>query len=141
MHDAALMRIVHRTGKGRDKPGGFIGRDRPFRDLFVEARAIYKLEREIQQPLVFCDIIDLHDIRMLKACDSFRLRLKAGPLSGTRLHAGADHLECDDTFECTLPGPVNDPHAAGAQPTPVAGTALVVGGRRSPPHPPPDCRR
>jgi len=52
---------------------------------------------------------------MLQAGDGFRFSLEAGALVVTRVVAGQDHLESDDSLQRQITCLIDDPHAAAAQ--------------------------
>jgi hypothetical protein len=76
--DALLVRRLHRPGQRLDQPGRRPRRQRRAAQLAVEAAALDQLQREVGQPLVLADLVDLHDVRVLQAGHRLGLAAEAG---------------------------------------------------------------
>src|SRR5436190_24251728 len=78
--------------------------------LFREAATWQVFEREEGPAVAFADFMDLHDVRVLHACNGFRLGPKTGPYRGVRIGTRKNHLECDQSIERSLTREVDDSH-------------------------------
>ena len=65
--------------------------------------------------VVFADLEDLHDVRMLQAGDRLGLGAEAGHVPFAGVFTGQDHLQGHEAVELALPGLVDDAHTAAAQ--------------------------
>src|SRR5437868_5873369 len=80
-----------------------------------ERFALDQLKRNVLEPRVFPDVIDLHDIRMVNPGRSLRLGAKPCSVQGTGVRTGEDDLQRHQTIQALLSGLVNDTHPATAQ--------------------------
>jgi hypothetical protein len=92
MHDAALMRVVHRSSKRLDQLDGHCRRQRRAVELVGETAAATELQGEEGQAVVLANLVDLHDVRMLQARHRFRLGAETGQVLAAGMAAGQDHL-------------------------------------------------
>ena len=96
-------------------PRRLVHRLRLAADPLRQAAAIDVLEREIGQPFVLADLVDLHDVRVLQTGDRLGLGVEPGQLLRPGVCAGQHHLQGDDAVQLRLPRLVDDAHAAAAQ--------------------------
>ena len=84
--------------------------------LLVQAAAVAELQREERQAVVLADLVDLHDVRVLQAGRRPRPRCGSGPGRSAPAWPPARIIfRATTRFRPTLPGLVDDAHAAAAQ--------------------------
>ncbi len=115
MDDAVRVCIADCSGQGRGQFGGACGRLRMAGQELLQTAAVAKFQHEERQPALFTDFMDLHDVRMLQACDGLGLTAETGDIVGAGVVAGQNHLEGDDAIQLRLLGPVDDAHASAAE--------------------------
>jgi hypothetical protein len=130
--DAGLVGGVHGPGQRLAELGGLAGWQRGAGELPVQAAAGHELQGEVRPAVGLADLVDLHDVGVLKAGDGLGLGAEAGQFVGAGVGAGQDHLEGDQAVQAEVPGLVDDAHAAPAQfpEELVAGDDGAVGGGR-----------
>ena len=64
---------------------------------------------------MFADLVDLHDVGMLQARDSFSLGLEACQVGLSGVTARQYHLQRHQPIELAVPGLIHHAHAAAAQ--------------------------
>ncbi len=106
---------VHGPRQRLHQPGRLLGRQRRTVEFLGQTAAVHELQRKVGMAVVFADLEDLHDVRVLQAGDRFGLGAEAGYLPFAGVFAGQDHLQGHQTVELALPGLVDDAHAAAAQ--------------------------
>jgi hypothetical protein len=94
------------------RPGGGAGVVGEECQALVEAAALDQLHGEEVLPFVLADLVDGHDVEMVQAGRILRLAAKALDLGEGGQLARQDHLERHGPLEASLPGFVDDPHAA-----------------------------
>jgi hypothetical protein len=115
MDDAALVGVVHGTGKRLDKLSGLLRRKGSTIESVGQAAAIAELQREIGKIIVLPDLINLHNIRMLQTSHSFGFGAKAGAILGARMATCQDHLERYQAIESDVSCLVNHTHPTTPQ--------------------------
>ena len=113
--DVLLVGEVHRPGQRFHQFGRRARRLRMPIDERVERAAVHEFEREVRQPVVLADLVDLDDVRVLQPGDGPGFLIEAGELLRAGVPAGENHLEGDEPIQPRLPGLVDDAHAAAAQ--------------------------
>ena len=116
VNDVAVVGVVDGTGERLNQFGGGARRERELLQLLGKRAAIRQFERQIGQAVRLADLEDLHDVRMLEACDRLGFGLEAGDFAGRGDAAGTEHLEGDVPVEAAVPGLVDHAHAALPQP-------------------------
>ena len=81
----------------------------------VEVAAVDEFEREVRRAVVFADIVDLHDVRVVQLRDRFGFRTKPFEVRFADIRPTDNHLQRDDAVEVNVPRFVDDPHAAFAE--------------------------
>jgi hypothetical protein len=110
VQDAALVGVVDRTGHRRQQPGGGPRVLPEPRQVLAEVAAVDQLHAEVVLALVFPDLVDRHDVRVVEPRGGLRLDAEALHVSlGCQL-AGEDHLERDRAVETDLACLVDDAH-------------------------------
>ena len=84
-------------------------------EFVVEVATIDEFEREVRGTVVFADIVNLHDVRVVQLRDGFGFRTKPFEVRFADIRAADNHLQRDDAVEVNVPRFVNDPHAAFAE--------------------------
>ena len=115
MHHAALVGEVHGPGQDLDELGGGKRRLGFAGELACQAAAIDIFQREKGPAVDFADLVNLHDIGMLQTGRRLGLELEAAQIVVAGMGAAQHHLESHDAVEPSLPGLVDDAHAAPAQ--------------------------
>src|SRR5262249_2923432 len=83
--------------------------------LLRQTAGLDQLHAEKRSAVLFADLVNLDDVRMLQACDRLGLSLEAPQLARPRMGPGQNHLERDEPIEPEVPGPVHDAHRAPAE--------------------------
>ena len=130
VEDAVLVGEVHRPRQAGAEQRGLARRQGLAAQLAVERSAVDEFEREERQPILFADVVDLDDVRMLEGGDRLGLDVEAGQLMGAGMGARQDHLEGHEPVEPALACLVHDAHAAPAElaEDPVAGDGRPISG-------------
>ena len=81
----------------------------------VQAAAGDVLQLEERQAVGLADVVDLHDVGVLKPGDRLRLGQEASGRLDAGMGAAQDHLQDAGAVQKDLPGAVDDAHAAAAQ--------------------------
>src|SRR2546430_3766224 len=101
MDDAALMSEIDRLSQSGDERGGFPKREQVAAQGPGEADPFNQLHGEKRPALVFADLVNLHDVRVLKLGDGFSLGAEAGQGRGISRRV-LEHLEADHALETEL---------------------------------------
>ncbi len=115
MKNTALVREMHGSRQGFHQRRGF-----PFRlrRACTPAQQIAPIDvfQDKERPAVaFADLINPHNVRMLQPGHRFGLDLEALPGRRVRVQTAREHLDGNRPIERTLPGLVDNAHAAPAQ--------------------------
>src|SRR5438445_9894818 len=90
-------------------------RHRVANQITRQAASFHEFQRKEWSALVFPDLIDLHDVRMLQASQRLRFAAKSVELLWIQMRSTLNHLEGDPATELSLPRLVHDSHSAYAQ--------------------------
>ena len=80
-----------------------------------QSAAVDIFQRKERQLALLADLVNLHDVGVLKAGDGLRFAEEAHHLFGRGVAGAEDHLEGDEAMEADLPRLVDDAHAAAAE--------------------------
>src|SRR5262249_14353157 len=80
-----------------------------------QAAAGHEVQRKRGQAVVFADLVNLDDRRVLEPGRRLRLGAEAGQLVRIRVRAAQNHLERHDAIQPHLPRLVDDAHASLAE--------------------------
>ena len=106
--DAALVGVVNRSSDRGEQPCRLLGGA----PKASQRAALDQLHAEVRLPLVFADLVDGHDVGMIKVGRRFGLGAEAQRLIGGGHLPGQEHLEGHGAVEIDLPRPEDDTHAA-----------------------------
>ena len=133
MDDAALVGSVSRASQSLYQLGRRAGRLRNAAQLLRQAAAFDMLQRKVRNGGIdiprspFPHLINGHYVRVLEAGHGFGLALKPEEVVTTRKLHRPDHFQGDHPAQRSLPGLIDDSHAAMTQ----FGQYLIAGdGRR-----------
>ncbi len=124
------MGRVHRLGQRTHQRRRLPRRQRILRQHRIERAAAAEFQGHERPAVVFADLEDLDDARMLQACDRLGLRLEALDLDASRVGPGKDHLQGTGSVQTKMAGKIDHAHAAAAQLAfdDVAGRGTSIGG-------------
>ena len=114
MDQAVLVYHVHGPGQRFHQFGRPANGLRLAIDLVRQAGAVNEFQGEIRQIVLFADIIDLHDMRMLQPGNGFGFRVETGSFALARKAPCQDHLQGNQAFQTKMACLVH--HAHGAPP-------------------------
>ena len=113
--DAALVGRVHamrelldQRGRGKRLPGnaGY---------FLCKAAALKEFQGEVRKPVLFADVVNLHNVGVPDPGDRFRLQAEARQLLRPGMLAGKDHLQRDEPIQLEMACLVDNAHAAATQ--------------------------
>ena len=84
-------------------------------DPLVEAASLHELQRKKGPTFVLAGLVNLHDVGMKQLGNGFRLGAKPRQADLTNMCSRQDHLQGDQALQPTVPGLVDDAHAAPAE--------------------------
>ena len=106
------MGIIHSAGQRGHQPGGGPGIVPEPAGLLGQARPFDQLHAEIRPVLVFPDLVDRHNVRVVEVRRQLSLPQEPFALLEAGHRARLDHLERNQSLQSLMPGAVDDTHPA-----------------------------
>src|SRR5436305_1547421 len=114
MDEPSLVRLVECIADLNRDFQGFRDRKRPTLDSLVEGFALQEFHHQVADAILFADIVQGANMRMMQARDGAGLALKALLQIISPAHHRRKNLNSDLTIEPSVAGTINLTHAAGA---------------------------
>ena len=115
MQHTAPMRIGDGPADRSQQLGGFSRGEGPIGEPLRQRGPFDQLHAEEWSAFDLSDLIQRHDVRVMKLRRRFRLRTESCEVHRRRQVTAQHHLQRDDPVEALVPRFVHDPHAAASE--------------------------
>ena len=115
VQDAVLMRVMNGSGNGFDVGGRTLRGQWTIPHDLGQRPTGHIVHREEVLAVVFADLVDGHNVRMLQTRNGLGFGLKAFDFGGSGQQARLDHLQRHRSVQADLARLVHHPHAATSE--------------------------